>query len=371
MKSTNASEPGTRLGWQSENIGRNNLDFFRFWLAILVIFSHSYALTEGDEHNEPLGILTHGQLNSGPFAVCCFFIISGFLITHSWMRSQSPLSYLKKRICRIYPGFIVATLVGIFVIAPAVSDTFEFGKRQILLLPLNLMVMRPVALPGVFPNNPYPGSLNGSLWTIPYEFKCYLVVMLVGSIGLLKNRKHWFLGLFIATVLAGAAYPYFDIPELNKGGFAAIVGSALVWSWFLPCFGAGMVFYIFRDRIPYSSLIFVFSAIAFIIAAMLPPLGRLVFPFAISYALFWLAFHPSIRLDGWSRYGDFSYGIYLFAFPIQQLVQFWMPGCSPFTNFLIATPLSVIAGALSWHLVEKHFLKQKFRRTLSVPLASP
>ena len=313
-------------------------------------------------------MLTHGQLNSGPFAVCCFFIISGFLITHSWMRTKSPISYLKKRICRIYPGFIVATLIGIFVIAPAVSEHFEFGLRQLLSLPLKIVGLRPAILPSVFPNNPRPGSINESLWTIPYEFKCYLVVMLVGSLGLFNNRKYWFLGLFIAIVLAGAAYPYFSIPQLNQGAFESIVGSALVWSWFLPCFVAGMVFYLFRDRIPYSSLIFGCSVIAFIIAAMLPPLGRIVFPFAISYALFWLAFHPSIRLDDWSRYGDFSYGIYLFAFPIQQLVQFWMPGCSPFTNFLIATPLSVIAGVLSWHLVEKHFLKSKNHRT---PIAPP
>src|SRR5271154_4636955 len=97
---------------------RNNLDFVRLFLAILVIFSHSYPLGLGTEKNEPFMLATNGQITGGSIAVDCFFILSGFLIAHSFIYSNSLLDYFRKRVFRIYPAFIVAMLFGALLIAP-------------------------------------------------------------------------------------------------------------------------------------------------------------------------------------------------------------------------------------------------------------
>ena len=336
---------------------QNNLDFCRFWLAIQVIFSHSFALAEGDECREPLSILTSGQLNSGEFAVGCFFAISGFLITHSWLRSRSASSFLSKRVRRIYPGFVAAVLFGVFIVAPIGAAYIKWTARDILSLPLNLIALRNVEPKGVFPHNPCPGLINGSLWSIPYEFKCYLVVMLIGGLGLFRDRR-LVLGILIAILAGGFFYRPDSTSVVERGAFAVIIGMVSFWCNVLPYFVAGMAYYLYRDQIPRSRQFLAIVSLILVISAVVPPAGRVAFPLAITFLLFWFAFHSPFRIYGWSRYGDFSYGIYLYAFPLQQLMVMRFPGISPVLLFLVSTPLAVIAGVISWHLLEKHFLKR-------------
>jgi peptidoglycan/LPS O-acetylase OafA/YrhL len=148
---------------------------------------------------------------------------------------------------------------------------------------------------------------------------------------------------------------------LESGAFAAIVGMASSWFNVLPHFLAGTTFYLYRNRIPLSGYWAAGALLAALAAGAFPPAGRVVYPFAATYLLFWFAFHPGVPLQNWSRHGDFSYGIYLYAFPIQQLLACYLPGISPVGLFVLAAPLSVAAGALSWHLVEKHFLSRVHR----------
>lgn len=352
--STPANDKVTNRG-----IGRNNFDFCRFWLSVLVIFSHSYALAEGDERHEPLGILASDQIGSGRLAVCCFFAISGFLITHSWLRSSSTTNYLMKRVLRIYPGFIVAVLIGFFVVAPLASDHFEIPKRDLAMLPFKSALLIRTEPAGAFPRNPCPDAINGSLWTIPYEFKCYLGLMVLGLLGMLTTGRRLTLVLLLTFVVGNLVYPFVKIPALDRGAFAAIIGSASQWVELLAYFLAGTTFYLYRDAIQFSPGLTVATVMAVGAAAILPPIGKLVFPLGITYLLFWFSFHAPFHFDHWARYGDFSYGIYLYAYPIQQLLVQRIPGISPMTLFMLATPLSVIAGALSWHLIEKRFLKFK------------
>ena len=316
------------VGTSFESVSKNNLDFCRFWLAIQVIFSHSFALAEGDERHEPLNIMTSGQLNSGNFAVYCFFAISGFLISHSWLRSRSAAKFFSKRVMRIYPGFVAAVLLGLLVVAPIASDHFELKARDLRSLPLNLITLRRTEPQGAFAHNPVPGAINGSLWSIPYEFKCYLGVMLIGGIGLLRADRRLMMGLLIGIVTVSAAYLPGSVSAIERGAFAVIVGQASAWCDVLPYFVAGTTYYLYRDHIPCSPRILVSVFISFVIAAVVPPAGRVVFPFAITYLLFWFAFHSAFRFHEWSRYGDFSYGIYLYAFPIQQLITMRFPGIS-------------------------------------------
>ena len=335
-------------------IGENNLDFCRFFLAILVIFSHSFSLVDGNNLREPIGNLTYGQLNGGNFAVDSFFAISGFLIAHSWIRSRSSISFLKKRILRIYPGYVAATLIGIFIVAPLSSERFELTKNNLLSLPYNLILLRPIPVPGVFPANPYAGSINGALWSIQYEFFCYLGLIIMGSLGLLTRFKRWTIFILFAVIIAAAIY----LSGLDRGDFSAIKGASN-WCRVLPYFLMGIAFYLYRERIRFLTPGIMSATAALTVASFFPPLGRLVFPFTITYLLYWFAFHPRLKFHDWARHGDFSYGIYLYGWPIQQLIIMHFPGITPLAVFAIATPLSIGAGALSWHLIEKQFLRLK------------
>lgn len=361
----------TDIVGQTKPINGNNFDFCRFWLAIVVIFSHSFGVTQGDERNEPVGLLTSGQLGAGRIAVCCFFAISGLLITQSWMRSRSVTSYLVKRVLRIYPGFVVAVLIGLFVVAPIGSGQFEQSPHNLLVLLVNLATLRDCHVAHVFPNNPYPGLVNGSLWSIPYEVRCYLLLIVMGGIGLLGKYKRAMIPLLICLVAGSVVYRSRAVPILERGAFAAVFGRPSAWCVALPYFVMGTAFHVFRHRIRFSGPLAAIAVVAFAIASVLPPAGRVVFPFAITYLLFWFAYHPSVRLHEWSRYGDFSYGTYLYACPIQQLLALRLPGISPMMLFAIATPLSVMAGVVSWHVVEKYFLGLKHRSPVRHSPASP
>jgi peptidoglycan/LPS O-acetylase OafA/YrhL len=361
MTNSAAATPTLDSTLKAGTIGRNNFDFCRFWLAVMVIFSHSFALVEGDERNEPLGKLTNFQIGSGSFAVSCFFAISGFLITHSWLRSSSAANFLTKRILRIYPGFVVAVLVGLFIVAPIATEHFRLTTQNLMKLPIYLIALRPTEPLGAFPGNPVSGAINGSLWTIPYEFKCYLGLMFMGVLGFLGRYRGATIVLLILTVMAGVCYPMMIVPDFERGAFAAIIGMASSWANILPYFIAGTTFYLFRDQIPYNRVSILCTTICLIGASVFPPVGKIVFPFGITYMLFGFTLHSSIRFDHWAKYGDFSYGIYLYAYPIQQLVVMRIPEISPVSLFLVATPFSIIAGAMSWHLIEKHFMRMKPR----------
>lgn len=360
------------MSWHHQSgIGRNNFDFIRFALALAVVFAHSYALLQGGDAGEPLMRATHQQLTFGALAVDWFFVISGFLITHSWLRKPAPKDFLKKRALRIYPGFLGSILFCTFIVVPLASPVArEHFIATIRPVPLigNLFLVRYFD-PGIFRNNP-GAAVNGSLWSISYEFWCYIGVMLLGLTALIK--REWFiLSAFFATI---AISILFEIRNLRPGGgplFPILFGAPRLWARLLPYYLAGMSFYLVRLKIPHSRWIGVVCLLLLVVAAVIPIWGvSLLLPLAGTYVLFCLAFDPKIRLENWARFGDFSYGMYVFAFPIQQwLVQRLGTGTSPFTLFFISAPLTIAAGIISWHLIERHFLKLKKKPIEALPEA--
>src|SRR4051812_31976141 len=144
--------------WSDSDMKSNNFDAMRFSMAMVVIFSHSFTLLSGLDHDdEPLRRLNGGRLSLGELAVNVFFIISGFLITMSWERSR-PFAYLKKRVLRIVPGFWVACLVGIFLVAPffVSSPRNLFNKNAVIEVLKTLMTLSRYSPNGVFAHNPIP-----------------------------------------------------------------------------------------------------------------------------------------------------------------------------------------------------------------------
>lgn len=332
---------------------RNNLDALRLGLAVLVIFSHSYALGLGSEATEPLHRLTRGQMSFGALAVDLFFVLSGYLITASAERSSSIGSYLGKRVRRIYPAFVINALVSVLFFAPLAHAMIR--PPVVGDVALQTLRLREFDYTGAFLANPFPGAINGSLWSIQYEFWCYLGVALLAAAGLLRRRT-WLFSSFVASVAISLLW---QVRGIVLGGkiLGRILGSPQLWARLLPLYLAGVVAYRYRDRIRLRGVGALVALVLLGVACLVPFGWTLVFPFAGTYLALYLAFAPWLRLEHAGRFGDFSYGTYLYAFPIAQLIMSRVGHrLAPWKLFALATPLTIAAAMLSWFLVERHFL---------------
>jgi peptidoglycan/LPS O-acetylase OafA/YrhL len=332
------------------------IDFTRLSLAVLVVYSHSFALLAGGDHSEPLFVWTDGQITWGGLAVDVFFIISGYLITASWTRSATPRAFFRNRGLRIYPGFAVAIAIGVLLVAPFSTDAgISTNPGKWLWGTLNLRGYEP---DGVFPDVPFAGSLNGSVWSISYEFWCYFGTAMFGVLGWLTRRRV-VLFVFLASIAVSIVVVQLHL-RLGGGILGVIFGDPWLWARLLPYYVAGWTFYLLRDRVPLSWPLAVAAVGSLVIGTVCAPWGvALTFPIALGYLLVFATRNRKPRLTGVTRYGDLSYGVYLYAFPIQQLLVRYHIARTPLTLFLAATPLTLMAAVLSWHLIEKHCLARR------------
>jgi len=338
----------------SSNRFQNNFDFLRIFAALTVIFSHSYALL--GISSDPVMVLT-GITSGAIFAVGIFFVISGYLITKSWERGPHAFRYLKKRVLRIFPALIVVVFLTVFLLGPFVTtlrlnDYFSNPQtwsylRTIFLYPLMWGGVSQFALPGVFANNPYPIVVNGSLWTLPYEFSLYFIVLALGLAGLIKKRLA-VIPLYLFALLLLLIVRVRPLPVFSS--------TTLFWS---ICFIGGMVLYLYRDEIILDYKIVLLSlfiwALSFHTAYGLF-VSSLVFPYLVIY----FAFIRTPRLHKLAKYGDFSYGLYIYAFPFQQLiVYFLVDTLTPAKLFGLSLIATFPAAVGSWFLIESRALKFK------------
>lgn len=350
----------------------NNFDVLRLFWAIAVLFSHCFALPQGGNHREPLAMLTNAQTTFGSLAVDAFFVISGFLIAQSWLRSRGQADYLRKRVLRIYPGFLVAALFCAVIVGPLASDSVAaylhgFQPRVIGRFVWSVLTLSQLTLPPVFLHLPSQGEVNGSLWTIRYEFWCYLLLAALGALGLLKRRGA-VAGLFLLVLLLHTAQEWF-YPGIGQGNdvFKAgllhgrefpLLGNLDRWPRLLAFFLAGTVCYLYRERIPRSPRLALVSVLLLALClrwglnAMLPLCG--------TYLLLYAAGSPHHLGKALTQRADLSYGIYLYAYPVQQLLIQWLGAqINPFVLFALATPTVAALAWLSWKLVEQPVLRLK------------
>lgn len=332
----------------------NNFNTIRIAMALLVVWSHSFALYFGTEANEPISRLTNGVANAGEIAVDVFFMVSGFLITQSWERSRSWWSYLRKRVARIYPGYMVATALCAFVLLPIYIHQRYTPALAAKTIGLNLLLQGYFPAKDVFLRNPVTAP-NGSLWSIPFEFWCYIGVLILGVATLLRRR----LALVAFFVVIIAVKIWLDVTGREPGGgiVGLIIGWPYIWFRMLPCFLVGTLAYLYRERLPRSATLLIAALTAFLLAAHFS-LTRLLaqdvlLPIVVAYAMLYLAF--AVRMPDAARFGDFSYGSYLYAYPIQQI--FKAEFSLGFPAFVTLSMISTLAaGALSWYGVERYFL---------------
>jgi peptidoglycan/LPS O-acetylase OafA/YrhL len=368
------SEEAGRLGtnpWDPRRPQGNNLDFLRFVLAALVLYTHSFQAvhgTEGMYRLETFGRLMGGQLVGGELAVNAFFVISGFLITHSWLSRPGFLTFVWKRVLRIYPAYLVVAALCLLCFGLLAADDW----RQYLSSWTNwdryafkVLTLQTIYLDGVLSGVPFPGAINASTWTICYEFWCYLGVPLLGVLGLLRLRL-CVLALFAAYLLLYVSsidrhYEY----TTDNFRFDGLIPNPLgnYWVRLATFFLAGVVFYLFQDRIPFCRRLFLLSVGVLCVCAAAGTGLLVVLPIFGTYGLLYLAFSQRLRLTKFGRRGDLSYGLYLYAYPVQQLlVLYFGQHLNAYTLTVIAFPIASGFAWLSWRYVEAPALRLKSGR---------
>jgi peptidoglycan/LPS O-acetylase OafA/YrhL len=331
---------------------KNAFGFLRLFFASLVIASHVPEIVDGNRSRELL-TQAFGSMTFGELAVDGFFIISGFLISASYLNSSSIRSYLIKRIVRIYPAFLVASLLCILVVAP-------LGGADLRAMPLafylkavaHTLTLNPPDNPGAFVGTYYDG-LNSSMWTIRYEFRCYLLVILLGVAGLL--RRPAVLGM-IALVLI-ALFPWApNDPNLAPAWvhlplWLGVPDQAMILT---GMFLAGATFRALQDRLPLTNRHMLVAAAILMGCLFVPYLARLGVVTAGTYLIFGIAAKGRATiLERINNDNDRSYGLYLYAWPIEKLsIAYGL--VSPLWLLALSVWLSAMAmGALSWFLIEK------------------
>lgn len=324
-------------------------DYMRIMLALSVVSCHAINVSFGR------GVATH--VWQGPFRpllaiiLPMFFCLSGFLVAGSLERCRSMISFVGLRIVRLVPALAVDTLIAAFILGPIFTTLPLHSYFSDPLFPryfINILGHPQYLLPGVFAANPFPSVVNDQLWALPYELLCYFALVVLALIGVVRSRR-----LFLLTVcaLVAAIVLLFASGTLTRPPGANTVTKIVLLETFL----LGVAFYLYRDRIRMHFGVFVIALIAAILL-LAHPQDDPVAAFPITYVTVYLGLLNPRRIDLLMT-GDYSYGVYLYGFPIQQAVVSLF---GPHRWYLaLALALTIIAplAAFSWWCVEKPALR--------------
>jgi peptidoglycan/LPS O-acetylase OafA/YrhL len=327
---------------------RNNYDALRLLGALLVLLNHSMELSAGR------GFGFAGQSVS-TLGVKIFFCISGYLVATSWMNDPSPVRFLVRRARRILPALALVVILSILVIGPVFTTlplAEYFAHPWIVRYLGNVVFYVSYVLPGVFATLPIPNAVNGSLWTLPIEVTLYVLV----PIYVFAGRVHAaaMTGLFLAAV--GLSTYFF----VQRPAFFVVAGTEF-WTGatLVPYFVGGALLASLRlERFLDARLGVAGIVLMYFLAPRMGYWAEITLCVVLPYATIAVgrASWPVLREAG--RWGDFSYGIYLWAFPIQQsIVQVLGTGIGGLNNAAIALPLTLGMAMLSYHLVEKRAMR--------------
>ena len=321
--------------------------YIRLVLAIGVIAFHSFTVGNNE-----------GPLWAGPIGPICFagvpafFAMSGFLVANSLHRNDLP-SFLALRALRIFPALFVEVVLSALILGPLITTlplSEYFSNQMFRDYFLNVFGDIHYYLPGVFNNPPYPAWVNIQLWTVPFELQCYIGLSLL-ALARLHKRPALFMALVIAVSVVHFAHGLKS--HHLYSGIGHPPGSFLILSFL---FGVGL--YGLRDRIPFRWSNFMIAAVlAYALLSHGVPREFALLP--LSYVTVFLGLcdppRTTIVLGA-----DYSYGMYLYGFPIQQTIAYFLPdGRMWYVNFVLSVIVAACFAAFSWHVIEKRVLSQK------------
>lgn len=333
----------------------NNFNLIRIVAAYAVLVIHSFPLAGAAVPFRDILGMTIGDI-----AVDVFFITSGFLVTASLLTRQSAIEFVWARALRIFPALLVMLLLtvvglGLFFTTFSWSSYLTDPKLyRYFLKSLTLFSGVKYDLPGVFETNPYKNAVNGSLWTMPFEVKMYATLALVWV--LLRRVPKFRVQAFEVTVLAGACLAGI----LHVLAHFNLIGGAHAFRLSFMFFSGASLF-VLRERIVLSGSTFSLFALALGMAVFNQNAFFIVYTATLAYVLIYLAYVPAGYIRSYNKLGDYSYGVYIYAFPVQQSTAALIPGVSVLSMVLISSVVTLAFAVLSWHLLEKHALKLKGR----------
>lgn len=334
----------------------NNLNLIRLLAAISVTFGHSFAMLHPTGRHYEIGPGINSAL-FGFYAVAIFFMLSGFLILQSYNQSKSNISYILGRVFRIFPGLlfaniVTAILVGFFVL----NQGWGFWTDSTHLVYIvkatrfNLSTYKDIFV--TMPHN----SPNGSLWTLPFEFRYYILVLIFGLLGLTKRK--WLLVLAMLSVTASLFIPLPEPVDYFIRHTFKLSDLSATYVCIIICFAVGMLCYSFKENVNISLKLALGSlALFFLVDHWLLKILLLV------YVVLVFGFHPKLYISRLNFKIDLSYGIYVLSWPVQQTLIFNKTVTQPenlfFVSMLIVLPLAIF----SWIFFESPALKLKNRLT--------
>jgi peptidoglycan/LPS O-acetylase OafA/YrhL len=330
------------------NSQHNNFDFLRIVAATMVLFAHQFGLM-----NRPTPALF--SVGYGEWGVSIFFTISGFLVAKSWTNDPHIFRFMARRFLRIWPGLFVVTCLAALVMGPivsklSVSDYFHTPETWTYFNALQLKIQ--FVLPGVFLTNPYPTAVNGALWSIPLEVKWYWILLIGGVLRMLNYKWLIFAILISLAVYQFGIYHAETNPERN---YSREYGLYFTYGVCLHLFHN---FWYQKKTIGLAVISVGTCAIA---AAGHPMIASW---FALPYCVIAFGCISTPVINRFGRFGDLSYGIYIYAFPVQQLIiwlnqgKYSLPVC-----MVLSMICSVFFAFISWHLIEKPPMRFKPKTT--------
>ena len=332
----------------------NNFNLLRFLAASAVLASHSFALSTGNSSSEPLRQML--GTTPGIIAVDVFFLTSGFLVSGSLVRRKAVKSFAMARALRIYPALIVAVSLTVLAVGlwftSLSSSSFFTNPQTWTYWARDVTLITNVAhrLPGAFESTPWRFAVNASLWTLPYELTMYLLLALVWlAVSQIRKEPGRVFGRAVVAIAAVAMAAHLLL-------IGIVSSSALRLT---AMFFTGSALFVLRNRFRLNGRIFSVLLVALLASAFREDFFARLYPLALPYLVFYLAYVPRGVVRSFNRIGDYSYGIYIYAWPVQQMTATLFTGIGPLDMFGRSFFATWLLAIVSWHWIEKPSLERK------------
>ena len=362
----------------------NGFGVLRLVFAALVVLAHSSELKYGDRAHEPLTLLFH-TISFGDLAVDSFFVVSGYLISESWLRSTSAGAYLLRRVARLWPGYLVNYALCVLVVAPLAGVVWVAGAGPRASVVLGAVLLRMPDAGAVFAGQPWP-ALNGASWTIVREFQCYVLVAMLGLGGLL-GRRGVIAGVTLAAAIETAllwvpgppppiaphVFNLFTTPGLVDAAVDVLVPNIRLVAVFM----VGVCFRLFAGQLRFRPDLALLAAAFLLVALRIGPVADAAWALAGGYLILYAATRSAgTVLARINARNDISYGLYLYAWPVEMLLYRAWPGLPVAAAGVLTVGLAAALGWASWLLVERPALRAARRwraagNARRVPIAVP